>query len=27
VAAKNGVDQPPLQNVADGKDRLVRESA
>lgn len=26
VAAKNGVDQPPLQNVADGKDRLVRES-
>lgn len=27
VAAKNGVDQPPLQSVADGKDRLVRESA
>jgi xanthine dehydrogenase accessory factor len=27
VAAKNGVDQPPLQNVADGKDRLVWASA
>ena len=27
VAAKNGVDKPPLQNVADGKARLVRESA
>lgn len=27
VAAKNGVDKPPLQNVADGKTRLVRESA
>ena len=27
VAAKNGVDQPPLQNVADGKNRLIREIA